>query len=345
MSTGYREGINPTRYFEHNWYAWQNPDSLKNYSNPYLHYLDVGRFQGRDPSPLVDMIRYSEFIGDEINVENQYKAILKGVRSAACGVYESMDDLPKIQSDFISAISVIPHKAEIYRPCRPYLVFLQTGPQSVHRKWFSDTSRNWDLMVNYYNADGYDPGFGDYVFFQPGTKFTGIHKIWNQFHNILRQYRYILFLDDDILVSVDSLNSLFKICEKSSLDLAQMSLSKKSHCVWPVLFNKQSRGLRPVDAVEIMMPVVSRYAMQQIGDCFRESVSGFGLDLYFGKKLLNESRNNIAVIDEVIAEHEKPIDSAGGSYYKYMRSRLINPKAELWNLITKYDLENDIYEL
>ena len=121
---------------------------------------------------------------------------------------------------------------------------------------------------------------------------------------------------------------------------AQPSLSANSHCIWELFYN-QGDTARKVDGIEIMMPVLSRDLMQLCAHHFQESVSGFGLDLLWAEivKEMMPGRY-MFVIDEVQAVHDKPIDDAGGAYYENMRKNLINPKAELWNLVTKYELEH-----
>lgn len=345
VTRGYKSGLNPTPYFEQDWYGWQNPDHRSVSDNAYLHYLTKGCSEGRDPAPRVDMVRYRDVVGPAEPGRSHYEMILAGVHAPALGVYESWDDMQEAQAHFRDAIRVYALKDRFFRAPRRFLVFLQCGPQSRHREWFRDEERTWDLLVNYYDHRGYDPEIGDYVFFQPGTKFTAIDFFWREYRNLLEQYEYILFLDDDISIGTGDLNRLFEICCANGLDLAQMSLSSDSQCIWKAFFNRPGRAVRHVSGVEIMMPVYSRNALRKTGDCFALSVSGFGLDLLSAGKVLNNNKSNIAVIDEVVARHEKPIDQSAGGFYTYLRSNHINAKAELWYLIKKFGLGRGFQEL
>jgi len=334
--------LDPTRFFCTRWYAWQNPDWSQKHENPYQHYLDVGRFEGRDPSALIDVQKYLQVTGGKIAPQNVYQHILNGFRAPAVGVYEELDDLVEIQRRFTKEIRLTIHKQSIARAPRPYLVVLQAGPGSIHKEWYDAENRNWDLLVNYYDTRGFEQGFGDYVFLQPGTKFTAMNKLLQISPETLLKYSYILFLDDDIRVTCGDLNRLFETVAHLGFDLAQMSLSDTSHCMWPALYRASSPdGFREVSAVEIMMPVMSNRALKHIGPSLGESVSGFGLDLLWGKTVKGIG-GKIAVLDSVTAHHEQPIDTRGGAYYSFMRENMINPKAELWRLILKYDLEWDI---
>ncbi|MCF6303760.1 MAG: hypothetical protein L3J33_00110 [Rhodobacteraceae bacterium] len=342
LKCGLAQGLNPTRFFNTRWYAWQNPDWSDQHDNPYLHYLELGCAQARDPSPLVDMHRFMTQTGGKITAKDAYQRILDGFRAPVLGVYETLEDVCAYQKKFVSQIRVTRHKTTLAQAPRRYLVVLQTGRGSIHKEWFNNQDRNWDLLVNYYDAHGFDPMFGEYVFCQMGTKFTAMHNFYQHYQDLLLQYDHILFLDDDIRVSVDDLNALFQSVSKNNLDLAQMALSESSHCVWPALFHAPGApALRLTNAVEIMMPVLSRRALQAIGPLLGESISGFGLDLLWGK-LVADYGGRIGVLNDIIAAHESEIDDKAGAYYGFMRANMINPKAELWRLIEHFSLDTNI---
>jgi hypothetical protein len=331
--------------FNPDWYAWQNPQWNAVHATPFEHYMASGRFNNADPSPMIDMKRFGDMVGAAIAPENRLEAIEHGLHSVSLGVYNSWADLDSVQRDFISAIAVTAGRDE-RRLNRRYLVLLQAGPQSTHRRWFrQNRERTWDLLVNYYDSRGFDESLGDVSFFQAGTKFTSVYNFVTRFPNLLEQYEYVLLLDDDIMVTMDGLDALFATCARNDLDLAQMALSDQSTCIWDCIFARGRTGLRRLNCVEIMMPVLSRRALRTCGHDFRRSVSGFGLDLLLGKKLAKADYSNIAIVDDIVVDHTKPIDDTGGGYYTYLRSRLINPKAELWRLIEQFGLDRSIREI
>lgn len=343
LKVGASLGLRPTPFFETRWYAWQNPDWVS-HENPYLHYLDVGRWRGRDPSPRVDVKRYLQVMGRRVPPEHVYEAILAGQRCPALGVYEGWEDLEAAQRRFKSAIELTPIRLELDRRPNANLVVLQAGPQSVHRSWYRDRPRTWDLLVNYYDVRGNSPSLGDYAFAQVGTKFTGIDRLLREFPELFERYRSVLLLDDDIELRMEQIDTAFAMVDAERLDLAQPSLTADSHCVWKPLFRKRDTGWRRLNAVEIMMPILSGRLLLEEGAVFGQSVSGFGIDLYLGKRVL-ERGGEIGILDSVSVRHGKPIDDAGGAYYEYMRANLINPKAELWRLIEAHGLDTSIREL
>lgn len=335
------DGLDPTPFFSTEWYAWQNPDWCEGFDTPYRHYLDRGRFEGRDPSPFVDVTRYMEATGGAVPRQRVYHAVLSGLRSPALGVYDGLDDLEACQRRFFDGIAMVAHRMTPAGCPKPSLVVCQAG-RGARMSWARETGREFDVLLNYYDAAGAVPCLGDYVVFQKGTKFTAMALLSRRFPELLRSYQHILFLDDDIDTSTRDLNALFRACRAHRLDLAQMTLTKQSSCNWDQLFSQPGRtGPRPVSAVEIMMPVISRRAFRWIRPTLGQSVSGFGLDLVWGK-IVREHGGRIAVLDDVRATHARPVDQTGGAYYGYLRQNGINAKAELWVLLKRYAAERDL---
>lgn len=345
LERGLDEGLDPTPYFKTDWYAWQNPDWSQRHPAPYIHYLDAGIREGRDPSPFVDVTRYLDATAGAVPKERVYHAILAGLRAPALGVYEEDADLTACQEAFLSGISLLAHRVTPPANTRRALVVCQAGRGAMLEGWADTEVREWDLMLNYYDAAGMRPGLGEYAVFQKGTKFTAMKLLLDRFASLFAHYDHVLFIDDDIVTTAPDLNRLFALCREHELDLAQMSLSEGSACNWPHLYARpELTGPRAVSAVEIMMPVFSPRALSWIRPTLGQSVSGFGLDLVWGK-IVSERGGRIAVLDEVSAIHARPVDQAEGAYYGYLRRNGINAKAELWVLLRRYGADRNVVTL
>lgn len=339
---GLRHGLDPTPFFLTDWYSWQNPDWRQSFRSPYLHYLGQGLKERRDPSPFVDITRFLEMTEGAVPPDRAYNAILAGLRAPAMGVYESEGDLVACQRRFIQGVSLcVGRMAPPVHPRRA-LVVCQAGRGARLDRWAGSAKREWDLMLNHYDAAGMHRGVGEYVLFQKGTKFTAMKLLIDRFPELFAAYEHVLFLDDDIETTAADLNALFSACRRHGLDLAQMSLSQQSACNWTHLYSRPGRSEpRKVSAVEIMMPVFSRRALEWIMPTLGRSVSGFGLDLVWGH-LVSQKGGRIAVLDDVVATHARPVDQAGGAYYRYLRQNGINAKAELWSLLKRYGASRDV---
>lgn len=345
IKNGAINGCRPSRYFDAEWYRWQNPD-VNEVGCSVLHYLRTGGREHRDPSPEVDMValgRAHGELGDGCILTHMISAGRIAVPNPA--ITTSDKDLVARQRSFLSEIKPELDKTQDSTIRGKNLLFVQCASGSEFWSWFKPRQeRDWDLFLNCYAGDFPQTNAAEYVCRQPGTKFTGMLNSWLEFWPIFERYNYVFFIDDDLVFRFEDISLFFKLMESYKLDLAQPSLSRGSQCVWEVFFNARRRGFRQTNGVEIMMPALSRRARSLMIPYFLYSVSGFGLDLLMAK--LAESHGLASgVIDDIVARHEKKIDQTSGSYYEYLRSKGINSKYELWRLITMFGLDRSLHAL
>ena len=338
---GIKENRNPNYYFLSEWYRWQNPDS-EAYTHPIMHYLSVGGKEFRDPSPYIDMVLVKRVESSDLDGVMLLNKIMKGQYESGFGVCDSQKQLVSKQRGFIDNIEFEVHKEQPSAEKRKYLVWVQSKVGSEFFSWYRESTRNWDLLINYYDNNQSRPDIGEYVISQNGTKFTAIFNVW-RYTNIFESYEYIIFIDDDLVFKYKAIDEYFKFISKNALDLSQPSLTAGSYCVWPVFFNKKPKGCRCTNGVEIMMPALSQRAISIMAPYFSLSVSGFGLDLLFAK-LAEENKLKVAVVDSIKASHNSVIDQNSGEYYELLRKYGINSKYELWSLIERFKLDNKFYQ-
>jgi len=342
VRSGYKLGLNPNRYFSTLWYQWQNPNWHRRSQDPFSHYLIKGGNRRIDPSYLVDMVTYSRRAGGR----NPVHMLFTSGGHLTDGVYPDLAVLEQLQADFLDAIYPIRLKQTEPQHRRPYLVHLQTGKPTAGKRLCASSTRQFDVLMNYYGPSGIDADVGEHVVFQTGSKFTAAYLLGTRFPEIYAGYRFVLFLDDDIEIDPMQVDDLFRASEAAGLELSQASLTPDSHCMWPTLFRRSAqRGTRYLNAVEIMMPLMSAQALQICLPHFRKSISGFGLDLLFGSLVSSARPRSVGILDDISVRHGKPIDDKAGAYYEFMRTNHINPKAELWKLITEFGLDKQIREV
>lgn len=335
-----------SRYFDAEWYRWQNPD-VAEFGCSVLHYLAIGGREYRDPCPEVDMVALSRDhgqLGDGCILT--YMLSTGHIDTVGNFAVTNEDvELVSRQRKFLRAI-----EPQLVRSCETpvkgrNLLVVQCAKGSEFWGWFDpDGDRDWDLFLNCYAGNFEEAAVAEYVCLQPGTKFTGMLKCWLQFGSILSRYDYIFLVDDDLVFRFDDVSRFFGLMKSYDLDLAQPSLTSNSQCAWRVFYNAQQRGVRKTNGVEIMMPALSRRAVELLLPYFSYSVSGFGLDLLMAK-LAARSELSVGVIDDVVVRHEKKIDQSGGAYYEFLRSKGINSKYELWRMIKVFHLERVLHEV
>ena len=333
------QSLAPSPEFHTAWYAWQNPDWDHGgaYLHPLAHFLHVGLQQLRDPSPFVDLRRHLSEFGPEAT-SAPAAAVLGEVRRRGrlegTGITADFEELRARQAAFRAGLNYDVIRRS--RPSRPNLVFLQSGRDA--RPPYVVPERRFDVLRNYYDDPGaHVCGESDHVFFQRGTKATGIGAILRRAPELLLSYDHVLFLDDDIALGAEDIARFFQVMEQRGIALAQPLLTPDSDCVWPVFKDARNAArIVPVSSVEIMMPAFSRDALCRLAWTFGETISGFGADLLWGQTLAAEREaGRIALIGDVLARHEKAIDEVGGAFYAFLAANGVNPKLELWMLMSE----------
>jgi hypothetical protein len=337
-------GVRPSKYFDAEWYQWQNPD-VAEFGCSIIHYLKRGGDRFLDPSPEVDMAglsRTHSHFGDGCVLAYMLSSGYVDIDSNLA-VTPSEVELVARQRLFLKETRPTLLKNTEHQAHGSNLLFVQCARDSEFWSWFDATAyRDWDLFLNCYAGDFEETKSAEYVCVQRGTKFTGILNCWLEHSEIFERYKNIFFIDDDLVFEFVDVSLFFSLMSHYKLDVAQPSLSPSSQCVWRDFFNVQRTGMRKTNSVEIMMPALSRRARQHVLPYFVYSVSGFGLDLLMAK-LAEDARLSCGIIDDIVVRHEKKIDQSSGAYYEFLRAKGINSKYELWRLITKFSLERSLY--
>lgn len=189
------------------------------------------------------------------------------------------------------------------RANRPFLVYCPTYCGSHLGEFFGE-DRLFDVALNDYSGKGRGLDLAEWKFAKPGHKWPGIHA---NLQELPVNYEYYAFIDDDIIISTDALNTLFLVGYALQLQLYQAALSEDSICAHTVLKQRQHSYIRATGIVEIMMPIFSKTALDICVHTFARSESGWGLDLIWPDYL---EHTGLAVVDVVVAEHLRPINSA-----------------------------------
>jgi hypothetical protein len=330
--------------FDEGFYLAENPDVAASGLSPWAHCQAHVLSELRDPSPRLS----SAFVIIAYNAKPKRRARAlmqlfeerRGPRRLALPLLER--ELKENQARFHAEITM---KILADGPKRKdNLIFVQTDGR--HPPQLHDASRNYDLLLNYYAPPKEPPAPAEYVVVQSGTKVTAIDKLLAERPEILTQYDYVLFLDDDIVLPAQDIDRLFSVMREQKLDLAQPSLTADSYGSFPVLYRKKDGpGFRRLNYVEIMAPAFSRRALIANEENFSRSISGFSVDALIGARTSQAFGPTIAVIDAVVAEHKRPIDLDGGALYRFLTAKGIDPRVEMHVLEAEAGLTHGLREV
>jgi len=186
------------------------------------------------------------------------------------------------------------------------LVVATVGDNSLHKEWIK-SNPNFDLVLLYY-GDNEDTALSytkdtDHVYQAKGFKWWLIKSFIESNPELIAQYNYIWFPDDDIDISTENIINLFKISKEYNLWLCQPALlgyiSHKITCP------QDNTLLRYTNFVEIMCPLMNLDTLLKLKETFDVNYSSWGLDGVW-PYLLNHPQDKIAIIDSITMIHTKP---------------------------------------
>ncbi|WP_029351391.1 DUF707 domain-containing protein [Bosea sp. 117] len=332
-----REVGSPCAEFDAGFYATRAPELAASGLTAWRHLLLHGMTELYDPAPDVSLGFVSEAYG--VRPDRLHRMLMSLFRDRvgpdAAAFPLNRHDFDEARRRFREAIRLDLRRV-LDAPRHRDLVFVQTAGRHDAA---IEHGRAYDLMLNYYVPPAAEHAReADYLLVQPGTKTTAIATLLREAPDLLLRYDYVLFLDDDVEIGAGAIARLFDTMRAEGLDCAQPALTADSHSRYPELLARDGGGVRRLTALEIMMPALSRRALAECGWVFGEGISGYGVDLLLGEDVRRRFGETVAVVDGVLARHTATPDLQGGSFYRFLASRGINPLVELSLLRAAQDL-------
>lgn len=207
-----------------------------------------------------------------------------------------------------------------------FLVISPTGNQSELIQIVNSDS-NFDVALLCYEDIPKDiEKRAKYVKYYRKEKWEMISLFFSEHPELIKEYSYFWFVDDDIITDTKSINMLFKIAKDFSLKLSQPSVS--GFTSFDICRKKTGSFLRFTNFVEIMCPIMSSDTLEKLYSSFRKTSSGWGLDIIW-RNTLNDYE--ISIIDHINVKHKDKVRSKYGNRFK------IDPKEELKKVLEEYN--------
>lgn len=219
---------------------------------------------------------------------------------------------------------------------RENLVFVRVGRNSLHRGWLAgDGPRNWDLQLSQYDDDPDIGRGGDLpLSVDKGTKWDSIYRYLSKNPALMDRYRYIAFMDDDLVFTKKDLNRYFEICAAYDLYVAQPSLHPRSYFCYGILLQCHGMRLRYTNFVECMAAAIRTSYLKTFLPRMASVKSGWGMDRIWTTTMPDPAYRS-AIIDEISMLHTRP--HATGGIYKQFSGNGVTPTAEMAELISSYE--------
>lgn len=325
--------VAPCRQMDAAWYRAQSMTAVRRVS-PFVHFWRHGFAEDARPSAGFDLAFFKTAVAFYRPDKCEYA--FECFSAPVVTVPDNEAELRQRQEAFYATLTMNVAR-RLDRPRSRYLVFIQASGDFVnpHRG-----GRSFDVLLNYYDGSSNHDEAADYIVGQRGTKTTAIRKLLAEAGDIMFAYDAVLFLDDDVEITTAGIDRLFALFTERRLDLAQASLTQESSCAFAILKQPLAgNGVRGLTAIEIMMPVVSRRALEACGSAFSEGISGWAVDFLLSAEVRRRFGDRIALIGEVVAKHERDIDLSEGAFYRYLRSHGIEATTEAGRIAERFGVE------
>ncbi len=215
-----------------------------------------------------------------------------------------------------------------------YLVISSIGDESLHPEWVKDQP-NFDLVLLYYGNN--ENIAQSYLYYTPhvytakGEKYHLLKSFIQSNLDFISNYKYIWFPDDDVSISTKNINRLFETATQYQLSICQPAMEGYvSHEITKPVSNNL---LRYTNFVEVLAPLFNLESLLKVYETFDLNYSSWGYD-YLWPHLLEYPKDKIAIIDDVIMTHTKPV---GQNYSRFPRV----PWEEMNELLYLYNIKKE----
>ena len=192
-------------------------------------------------------------------------------------------------------------------PRKKNCVISAVGRGSLHREWLKGKEEPcFDLHLMVYDKSFSDFfSDADFITYRKGQKLKLLYFYLSCHPEYVDEYEYFFIPDDDILADADTINKLFYLMRKYSIEIGQPSLSE-SYCTYPHTLRDHMCILRYTNFVEMMVPCFSRNALKAVFRTFNAGKNGWGIEWHW-PILIKSTCSDMAVIDDVCVVHTRPV--------------------------------------
>jgi len=215
-----------------------------------------------------------------------------------------------------------------------YLVISSIGDESLHPEWVKDQP-NFDLVLLYYGnneniAQSY-LYYTPYVYMAKGEKYHLSKSFIQSNLDFMSNYEYVWFPDDDVSISTKNINRLFETATQYQLSICQPAM--EGYVSHEITKPAPNSLLRYTNFVEVLAPLFNLESLLKVYETFNLNYSSWGYD-YLWPHLLNYPQDKIAIIDDIIMTHTKPV---GQNYSRFPRV----PWEEMNELLYLYNIKKE----
>lgn len=182
-----------------------------------------------------------------------------------------------------------------------------------------DAAPAFDILLFDYTGGSAEPAAALPIKDRLSRKTECKGQIFEAFAGYLSQsterYDYVALIDDDISVSVSSLNGAISLAATAQLDSFSLSLTPDSFVNHTRFVSQPGSTMRAMPWIEVMMPFYRQALFMAAAPYFERSISSYGIDQFVMPMVCKTTgMDHVALIDAFSAGHHRPVTSDGRVY-------------------------------
>ncbi len=218
------------------------------------------------------------------------------------------------------------------------VIISRNGPNSLHEEWLTNSKgNNWDLILLFYDEEAFKKlqNLDCKSYFYPGGKWEAYFNFFKDYPEVINDYDFFWFADDDISLEGIQINKMFQSMSDYDLDIAQPSMTLDSYFSYLITIQCETLKIRFTNFVEVMAPCLRKSLLKDMLPFFKDAFTGMGLDSIWTYKTRKES-NKMAILDEVAMTHTRPV---GGPLHQKLKEKNKTFKEEISSNIDKIGIK------
>mgnify|MGYP003113492915 CR=1 FL=1 len=186
------------------------------------------------------------------------------------------------------------------------LIFSSVGDNTNFDNTWLGKDREYDVFVIYYGSE--EKNFlkyskkVDYIEKRKGDKWQNFHYLYTTQHDKIQEYDRIFFLDDDIIITTEDINKMFKLSLECNLKICQPSFALGSEIGWDINTSNPNYFLRYTNFVENNSCLMTKDSINKFMEIYDPKLVSFGVDyIYMVANGVEDIKNlkKFAIIDNI----------------------------------------------
>jgi len=182
---------------------------------------------------------------------------------------------------------------------RNFLVYTSAGQSNNVRRWIGPGARSYDLWVtNYSDQPELLKDVADFYNERKGAKFPNFKYIVDHHRDQLERYQGIMVMDDDIVISPQKIEGLFRQLSEQKLWIITPAFSRLGKISHDTTARQLASRYRHTNFAEVTCPLFRADKLLDFMDVYDPELTCYGVDWWYLNHINDNAKSKIVISDE-----------------------------------------------